>query len=416
MKAVSSIIIILISFLATAQKSSAALKKEQDKIERQINNTKSLLNANRDNLNSEISTLNLINSKISNQQRLISNYSRQIKTLAEERKANEARTNELISKITRLKKEYAKLVRFSYKYRSKESSLLYVLSSKSITESYRKLKFIQQLKNNLKSKMQELRQTRIDLEKAKKEINQSEIDIKKAQTSKKTERNEILKSKESRQEILQKIKEKGEGLQKELLAQEKKKRKMDRAISKAIAAEIKAEQDRIKRERELARKKQGNNSKPAELGPTADALIAGKSFAANKGRLPWPVLTGNITGKYGKHPHPAYANLMVENNGVDITTKKNADVRTVFKGKVTSILNIPGNGKVVIITHGTYRTVYANVKETIVKIGDVVQARQKIGVLLENKDGNNSIAHLEVWNEDANGIPSKLNPSLWLAK
>ena len=107
-----------------------------------------------------------------------------------------------------------------------------------------------------------------------------------------------------------------------------------------------------------------------------------KNFVSNKGRLYWPVERGEITSSYGKHKHHLVNTATVDNNGIDITTEKNAIVRSVFNGKVTSVLIIPGAGKVVMISHGEYRTVYANLQEAFVKKGDyvVITAGAPIGV------------------------------------
>lgn len=58
-----------------------------------------------------------------------------------------------------------------------------------------------------------------------------------------------------------------------------------------------------------------------------------------------------------------------------------AEVRAVFAGKVTAVTQIPGQGKVVIIQHGTYRTVYARLRDTTVQPGQQVSILTPIGHL-----------------------------------
>ena len=139
-----------------------------------------------------------------------------------------------------------------------------------------------------------------------------------------------------------------------------------------------------------------------------------KNFNNNKGRLFWPVERGEITSSYGKHRHHLVSTATVDNNGVDITTTKNALVRAVFNGKVTSVLIIPGAGKVVMISHGEYRTVYANLQEVFVNKGDQVKSKENIGKLLI-KDAGISEAHFEIWRINSSGM-NTVNPSLWLSK
>ena len=90
-------------------------------------------------------------------------------------------------------------------------------------------------------------------------------------------------------------------------------------------------------------------------------------------------------------------------------------MRAVFSGKVSSIFVIPGAGKAVMISHGNYRTVYANLQEVYVKKGDAVEAKQEVGALLPSQDGKISEAHFEIWSI-SNGDMQKLNPAYWLSR
>ena len=103
----------------------------------------------------------------------------------------------------------------------------------------------------------------------------------------------------------------------------------------------------------------------------------------------------------------------VENNGIDISTTKSAEVRAVFDGTVTSIIIIPGGGKVIMISHGAYRTVYSNLQEIYVSKGDKVTAKQKIGKLLPKEGTEISESHFELWKITADG-PKKENPGNWI--
>jgi murein DD-endopeptidase MepM/ murein hydrolase activator NlpD len=99
--------------------------------------------------------------------------------------------------------------------------------------------------------------------------------------------------------------------------------------------------------------------KTTAIALAPETVLLNKDFEKNKGALPWPVSAGVITSHFGKHAHPSLAQVTVNNNGVDFTTDKNASALAVFSGKVTSIFSIPGAGQNVIVTHGSYKTVYS---------------------------------------------------------
>jgi len=154
-------------------------------------------------------------------------------------------------------------------------------------------------------------------------------------------------------------------------------------------------------------------TKPDEFGLTPEAKLAGNNFAANKGRLPYPVSVGSVVERFGRNAHPTIANVYTDNNGIDISTNRGAEVRAVFEGEVSSIITIPGAGKAVILSHGNYRTVYANMQDVYVTKGAKVAHKHLLGSLLPQ--GNISILHFEIHVINGN-TPQKLNPELWLSK
>jgi septal ring factor EnvC (AmiA/AmiB activator) len=145
---------------------------------------------------------------------------------------------------------------------------------------------------------------------------------------------------------------------------------------------------------------------------TPEALALSNSFAANRGRLPWPVERGVITGFFGTHKHPV-ANVMVDNNGIDIQTSTGAVARAVFEGTVTSVFPVDGSGLNVLVAHGEFYTVYANLATVSVSKGQKVTTKQAIGTVGPNEEGLPTI-NFQIWKAAGKGS-TKLNPSQWIA-
>lgn len=156
-----------------------------------------------------------------------------------------------------------------------------------------------------------------------------------------------------------------------------------------------------------------NNSSSYKLALTPEAQALSNSFAANKGNLPWPVTNGYISGRYGRHPHPVYQNVIIDNHGIDIATKPNAPVRAVFSGTVIKVTNI--NGFVVMISHGEYFTVYTNLATVSVSPGMKVSTKQVIGTAGQNIDGENMI-NFQIWKVGGNNSMNTVDPSAWIAQ
>jgi murein DD-endopeptidase MepM/ murein hydrolase activator NlpD len=154
-------------------------------------------------------------------------------------------------------------------------------------------------------------------------------------------------------------------------------------------------------------------SSPVDLTMTPEAQALSNSFAANRGKLPWPVERGTITGYFGPHKHPV-ANVTIDNNGIDIQTSAGAAARAVFEGTVTSVFPVPGSGLNVLVTHGGYFTLYSNLASASVSKGQQVHTKQTIGTVGTNDEGLPMI-NFQIWKTAGRGS-NKLDPAGWIAR
>ena len=140
-------------------------------------------------------------------------------------------------------------------------------------------------------------------------------------------------------------------------------------------------------------------------------IINGNSMEANKGRLPWPVEKGMISGHFGKQQHPVYSQVTIDNKGIYLQTVAGTKARSVYKGEVTSCFMVGGT-YAVIIQHGNYRTVYSNLSKLAVKQGDMVETKQVIGTIFTDPEQDQKTElYFQIY-KDRN----ILNPELWIAK
>lgn len=142
-----------------------------------------------------------------------------------------------------------------------------------------------------------------------------------------------------------------------------------------------------------------------------ESLLSG-NFERNQGRLPWPTSNGFISGHYGIQPHPVLTHVTTNNKGVYIQTPSGSSARAVFDGIVTQRFSIPGSNNAVIIQHGNYRTVYANLTQIYVSEGDHVNAKQSIGkIYTDDEKENKTELYFQIWNGK-----SIQNPESWIAR
>jgi septal ring factor EnvC (AmiA/AmiB activator) len=138
-----------------------------------------------------------------------------------------------------------------------------------------------------------------------------------------------------------------------------------------------------------------------------EALSA--DFSSNRGKLPWPVAKGVICETYGEHEHPAIKGFMMFNNGVEMCVTKGSQARAVFEGEVTGIAVSPTGGKLVIIKHGGYFSVYSNLGDVLVKTGQKVSVKQPIGTVMFNEDEGKASVNFQIWKDQ-----KTMDPAGWL--
>ena len=390
--------ILLVPFFGFSQKKSAQLKRQEKALIKKIENTKLLIRQTKATEQFTISELNIINKQINYREKLIRNYAFQVKKMNENISEINRQINSLSNTHKILKEEYRNMLVYAYKNRDPNYKFLYIISAPTFTEAFHRMKYIQHYSDYRKKQVERINSTQIELS-IKQQLLKEEMEKKKTLVnSKQKEKNHFLNDKKSQLISLNTLKKNEAVLAKELKRNNEKRKEIANAVKKAILEEIK-----------LAEK-----SNKSKFSLTPEGIEMSKNFVSNKGRLYWPVERGEITSSYGKHKHHLVTTATVDNNGIDITTEKNAIVRSVFNGKVTSVLIIPGAGKVVMISHGEYRTVYANLQEAFVKKGDYVKSKQNIGKLLLKQSGI-SESHFEIWKINSSEM-NTVNPSLWLSK
>ncbi len=383
-----------------AQTNSNRLKAEQRTIQKKIENTKTLIKATRNSKQLTMAEIGIIKNQINYREELISNLNYQMRKIADQifHKEKEIKVHE--SNLKKLKMDYARMLRYAYKNRNTDYKLLYLFSANSLSQSYKRLKYLQEYASYRKKQADRIIAEQQKFKEKIKELEQTKIRNEEVAGTQYAEKKHFLMDQEMQKEALSKIMSDEARLQATLSKQEKQKKRLRLEIRRAIEAELAA-----------TRAKSGNK---AIFGfkETPEIKLASKSFESNKGKLPWPVAKGEITGKFGKHKHNIVKTADVENNGIDISTTKGAGVRVIFKGEVSSVLVIPGAGKVVMVKHGSYRSVYSNLQEVFVTKGEKVETKEEIGQLLAN--GNTSQAHIEVWKINADGSMAKQNPEYWI--
>ena len=431
MKNVINLLLFLsLTWLSFAQQDQKQLKREQQKLEKRISNTKKLLGKVKNNSQASLNEIRLIENQIKSREALVNLFDNQVRTAEMKIVQKKIEIKRLRTKLSTLKQQYRKMFLYAYKHRGNYNKVMYLLASSDYNEALRRNRYLKKVAKVQRKQAALIKQHQQLIYKEINQIDKEKQIKQQALFEKQNERQLIEKDKVKKEKSYQKFKKEEQALVSQLKQDERKKIQLKKQIDAAIRADIAKEQAREaarKAEQAKKREKTPNATDPTSSSTTAakpdpkrvatpvsiEGAAIGKSFETNRGRLPWPVDNGSVTEKFGRNYHPTLSGIEWNNNGIDITCNTGSRVRAVFEGEVTTVFSVPGAGKVVIVKHGAYRTVYGNLAETFVRVGSKVSTKQAIGTLLN--DNGVSVCHFEV--HQVVGVnPVTLNPSLWIGR
>jgi murein hydrolase activator len=430
--------LVFLSFPSHSQNGSKSHKKDLEskkkKINDEINEINSLLNETKASKKSSIGALVNINMKLEKRQDLINTINAQIRELTREIKQNEKSAEQLKQNLIKLKTEYARMIVFAQRNQDAYSTLMFIFSSENFSQAYSRLKYMQQYSEFRKKQATEIINTQTLLLAKLNELKSQRHEKNLLLGNEEEEKLNLNSEKVEQETVLTELQKKEKELKTEL---EKKKQdaiELQLAIKRLIEAEIKRKAEEAakaealavaaRKEKEEKRKEEKNKKnktnevaevKPEkkevayvpELNEEAEALST--DFSNNRGKLPWPVAKGVICETYGEHEHPAIKGFMMFNNGVELCVTKGTQARAVFEGEVTGIAVSPTGGKLVIIRHGEYLSVYSNLSDVLVKTGQKVAVKQAIGSVMYNEDEGKSSMNLQIWKGQ-----KTMDPGGWL--
>ena len=355
--------------------------------------TRSLLDNTRNEYKQSTKSISLLNRGINYRESLIGNYELEISVLDYEISQNELKIEKNKESLNQLKEDYSKIIKASYHNIEDEFWIMYILSSRDFNQSYQRIKYIKYLNEYRANLYKDIVELNDNLETQNDSLVILLEDKKNTLEKLESEKSKLVLDKNQKARIIRGLKNK----ESQLLAEIRKRESVQKQIEDEIRKVIE-EEARLAREANRV-----NVLTPREK-------IIDDDFSKNKGGLPWPTEQGIVTGQFGLRKHPVLSNIDINSNGIDISTVRNAKVRAVFKGEVTKVVAIMGANYMVIIKHGNYRTIYQNLVNVNVKVGDMVETKEYIGNV-GDLDGSDSVLHFELWEKlDTN------DPEKWLSK
>ena len=413
---------------AQSNKMIKELESKRGALQKQIAESETLLNTTKKDVGSQLNGLAALTGQIEERKRYILTINNDMETIDRELSKLERQLVRLENDLKDKKKKYESSVQYLYKNRSVQDKLLFILSAKTLSQTYRRLRYVREYADYQHLQGEEIQE---QVNQKKTELQQ----VKKAKASLLKER-EVEKEKLEAQEkekrtLVANLQKKQRGLQNELNKKRKEANQLNARIDRLIAEEIEkarkraaeeARKEAAARKKAAAKETKSAATSSSEKATTkkaapletytmdkADRELSG-SFVSNRGKLPMPI-TGPyiITSRYGQYSVEGLRNVKLDNKGIDIQGKPGAQARAIFNGKVAAVFQLNGLFNI-LIRHGNYISVYCNLSSASVKTGDTVTIRQVLGqVFSDGADNGRTVLHFQLRKEK-----EKLNPEPWL--
>ena len=398
---------ILFIFLAIGSSNANAQSQRQQELEekrrelqQEIREITKLLFAGKKEKKSVVSAVEDINYKISVRKNLIRITNQQANLLTREINANQDEISTRRVKLKALKEAYADMIVKSYKNRARDNKLMFLLSSSSFQQAYRRLQYIKQYADYQRQQAEIIKVETKQLQLLNQDLLVQKKHKQKLVGENKAAKLILDKELKDQQAFIESIQKNLVKFSAQIKDKQKASEKLDKEIRKLIREAIAA-----------SNKKAGKSVKSRTFSMTPEQKVLAANFTANKGKLPWPVASGVVKMRFGTNPSPIDPSIKIKSNGVRIATNRGEPVRAVFDGVVQGIMTPKNGNNTIMIRHGNYITVYKNLSKFYVSKGDKVTTKQVLGEVITNKASGESILSFGIYKDSA-----IQNPSIWVYK
>lgn len=394
-----SLLILFSANLNAQSQKQRELEERRQELQKEIKQINNLLFKDRKKEKTIISKVEDVSYKVNVRKNLIKVTNQQANLLTRQINKNQNDISIMRDELKVLKDNYADMIVKSYKSKSEQSKVMFLLSSDNFQQAYKRLQYIKQYADYQKKQGEEIKEKTIKLQEVNTNLLTQKKEKQKLIDENKKAQVELQKELNQHEDLMKSVKKSMNKYASQIKNKQRETNRIDREIEKIIRAAIAS-----------SNKKAGKTSSTGfALTPEDKALAA--NFVSSKGKLPWPVEKGVVKLRYGTQRHPVVKTVTIQSNGVRIATEGSAKVRSVYEGKVLAVQAIKRGNLTVLIQHGNYITAYKNLAKVYVKKGDKVKTKQDIGQVFTNSSNGETILSFSVF-KDA----KTQNPSEWIYK
>lgn len=413
----------------------STVKQEQRRAEKTLKDAGKKLNDNTRRTEQELVRLNQLEGELKEKNREIDNIRTSLSAIDSDIKVAGDSLAVLEKNLAALKTQYAGALRkMQGNFRSK-NLITFLFSASSFSDVTARYRYLREFSDWRKRKMQEISKASNLLGSQRRQLGSLQSERRKTLSSLTENESQLRSKRDETDKVVARLKKEGSQLQKTIDNNQRKLKKLENELDRMIIAEQKRQAEAQRKAEQAARQKKqqtasknkrksqgkavekpsasakGNSGMAAITAGNAESRALSGSFESNRGRLLFPVRGRyTIVKGFGRQTHPDLPNVVTDNPGIDIAASEGAKARSIFEGTVSGIFSQDGYNKVVMVRHGSYISIYANLSSINVRMGEKVRANQDLGTIYRDPEyGNKPVLHFELRRERA-----KLNPMQWI--
>lgn len=396
MKALTPLFLLLLTaWCAHAQTGERErLESERAAIAERIAATQSLLESTRAERDRSTQEWAVLREQLDLRQRLLANLRAERRAAERVLSQRQEGVRAADGQLDRLKAEYADMIRLAARFGGRDQWWQVMVDAEGMTQAFRRWLMVEEYARNRKVQAERIHDTAESLRQEMASLDRERQNLVAVERDLQSQRDEARNSARNMETLVSDFQSRERELRDQLAVEEARRAELGKAI-----------------ERIMAEARRAAERSSTGFAATPEGQIIGAEFTANKGRLPWPVAEGVVVGRFGTHPHPSLPGIRIERRGIDIATAAGSTVSAIFSGRVSNVITIPGGGMVVMVDHGSHRSVYANLGSVDVAQGDDLRTGQTLGTVINLGEGPR--AHLEIWNAKGS---APLDPAQWIAQ
>ena len=376
---------------ALFSQSRAELEEQRKKTLDEISYIDNLLQTTSRERQQSVNSLSIISNRLALRERVLAGIREEISLLNNRIGLNTLAISMMENDLTVLKQDYAKAIVNSYRTVKGYPLMVYILSAKDFNQGYKRMKYLQQIVIARRNSAEIIGELKEQVESSKEKLSADLKVVSELRAREEAQRALLVQEQRSMQQMVNTLNNRRTQLQRDLDAKRRVAQQIEREIQRLIEEE---------------------NRRAETLPLTPEQRLLGTNFADNRGRLPWPVDRGVITSRFGVQRHPQLRQLTENNIGIEITSSAATPVKAVFRGEVARVFSIPGANMTIIVRHGNYMSVYANLVNIRVKAGDVVAVGQALGNIYVEQGNNTGVLKFMIYENNLR----YLDPEQWLVR